>query len=257
MPTDAKPLFRLDAVRPKLSRYTLPQIVASARPKLKNWTDLLSSKAAEKMKETELLGKFIRDIFGDLLGYVGPASGKPVYTIKRESLVQVDGKFADAALGRFTLADGQGEFVLVIEGKGPRDPLDRPFAGRKRSAVEQALQYAVQLQIDWYLVTNMREFRLFHKGHDTYTYERFETSKLADDAEALRRFAFLLGAERVVPAAGASHLDALLADSRTIGRELTAGYYREYAAPGFVQPVARRQSRHRGRRLAGPHAEDS
>jgi hypothetical protein len=39
------------------------------------------------MKETELLGDFIRDVFGDLLGYAGPASGSAVYTLKRESLV--------------------------------------------------------------------------------------------------------------------------------------------------------------------------
>jgi hypothetical protein len=98
------------------------------------------------MKETELLGDFINDVFGDLLGYAGPASGSPVYTLKRESLVQVDGKFADAALGRFIVADAHADFVAVIEGKGPRDPRDRPFANRKRSAVEQALQYAVNLQ---------------------------------------------------------------------------------------------------------------
>jgi len=143
--------------------------------------------------------------------------------------VQVDGKFADAALGRFTVADAQADFVVVIEGKGPRDPLDRPFGSRKRSAVEQALQYAVNLQIDWFLVTNMPEIRLFHKGHDLFTYERFETATLANDDAALKRFAFLLGAERVVPAAGGTHLDALLADSRRIGRELTVDYYHEYA----------------------------
>ena len=40
---------------------------------------------------------------------------------------------------------------------------------------------------------------------------------------------FLLGAERVVPARGPTHLDALLADSRRIGRELTNDYYHEYA----------------------------
>src|SRR5207244_225166 len=142
--------------------------------------------------------------------YAGPASGSPIYTLKRESLVQVDGKFADAALGRFTLADGQADFVVVIEGKGPRDPLDRPFGSRKRSAVEQALQYAVNLQIDWFLVTNMKETRLFHKGHDLFTYERFETSALASDDAALKRFVFLLGAERVVPRSGETHLDALL-----------------------------------------------
>ncbi len=127
------------------------------------------------------------------------------------------------------MADGQADFLVVLEGKGPRDPLDRPFGSRKRSAVEQALQYAVQLQIDWFLVTNMSETRLYHKGHDLFTYERFETSKLAADEMALKRFAYLLGAERVVPATGGTHLDALLAESHKVGRELTAGYYHEYA----------------------------
>jgi hypothetical protein len=205
MPADAKPLFRLDALRARMSAYTMAPAVAGARPKLGNWTDLLASKRAETMKETELLGDFIRDVFGDLLGYTGPASGAPIYTIKREPIVQVDGKFADAALGRFTLADGQADFVVVIDGKGPRDPLDRPFGSCKRSAVEQALQYAVNLQLDWFLVTNMSETRLYHKGHDLFTYERFETSKLAADDMALKRFAYLLGAERVVPATGGTH----------------------------------------------------
>lgn len=241
MPVEAKPLFRPDVLRTMLPTFALPTSSASARPKLASWTDLLSSKAAEKMKETELLGDFIRDVFGDLLGYVGPASGSPVYTLKRESLVQVDGEFADAALGRFTLADGQADFVVVIEGKGPRDPLYRPFGSRKRSAVEQALQYAVNLQIDWFLVTNMRGIRLFHKGHDLFTYERFETAALANDDAALKRFAFLLGAERVVPTAGGTHLDALLADSRRIGREVTNDYYHEYA-------TLRRQTFHELRR---------
>jgi len=213
LPVEAKPLFRPDALRTKLAAFVLPTAAATARQKLANWTDLLSTKAAEKMKETELLGDFIRDVFVDLLGNVGPASGLPVYTLKRESLVQVDGKFADAALGRFTLTDAKSEFIVVIEGKGPRDPLDRPFGSRKRSAVEQALQYAVNLQIDWFHVTNMREIRLFHKGLDPFTYERFETAKLANDDAALKRFTFLLGAERVVPAAGPTHLDAIVADN--------------------------------------------
>ena len=74
----------------------------------------------------------------------------------------------------------------MIEGKDPRDPLDRPFGSRKRSAVEQALQYAVNLQIDWFLVTNMRETRLFHKGHDLFTYERFDTATLAGSPAIMR-----------------------------------------------------------------------
>src|SRR5947207_2319637 len=148
MPADAKPLFRPEALRPKLAGFTLPPSAEAARSKLADWTALLGSPGADALKETELLPSFIQDVFQDLLGYTGPAGGAPRYTLKREALVEVDGKFADAALGRFSTAGGPEQVAAVLEGKGPRDPLDRPFAGRKRSAVEQALQYAVNLRID-------------------------------------------------------------------------------------------------------------
>jgi hypothetical protein len=229
MPAVAKPLFRPEALRPKLSAFSVPAAVVAARSKLGNWTKLLATKQAETMKETELLGEFITDVFGQLLGYTGPAGGTARYTLKREATVQVDGKFADAALGGFSTADRDAEVVAVLEGKGPRDPLDRPFGSRKLSAVDQALRYAVNLVCDWYLVTNLHETRLYHKGHDQFTFERFDTATIAGDDAAFRRFVFLLGAERLVPTAGGCQLDDLLAESKRIGLELTRGFYREYA----------------------------
>src|ERR1700716_3191854 len=98
------------------------------------------------------------------------------------------------------------------------------------SGVDQALRYAVNLVCDWYLVTNLHEIRLYHKGHDQFTFERFETAVMADNDAAFRRFVFLLGAERMVPATGRCHLDELLSESKIIGRELTNDYYREYRA---------------------------
>lgn len=174
------------------------------------------------------------------LGYVPPPHTP--YTLKKEALVQVDGKFADAAFGRF--GDTGEQTVAVLEGKGPRDPLDRPFAGRKWSGVDQALMYAVQLKIDWYLVTNLKETRLYHKANDTHTFERFETSKLATDDAELARFVYLLGAERVLAPTG-NHLNAVLAESAKIGRELTNLFYAEYGAP-----LARRRL-HRHHHAAG------
>jgi methylase of polypeptide subunit release factors len=229
MPTAAKPLFRPEALRPKLSAFVVPSAAAAARIKLTHWAKLLGTKQAEAMKETELLADFITEVFGQLLGYTGPAGGAERYTLKREATVQVDGKFADAALGRFSTAGDEPETIAAVEGKGPRDPLDRPFAGRKLSAVDQALRYAVNLVCDWYLVTNLHEIRLYHKGHDQFTFERFETAALATDDAAFRRFVFLLGAERMVPAAGRCHLDDLLSESRRIGVDLTRAYYRDYA----------------------------
>ena len=118
----------------------------------------------------------------------------------REQHVEVDGKFADAALGEF--GPEKRQFLIALEGKGPRDPLDRPFAGRRMSAVDQGYRYAINLPCDWILVTNLRQVRLHYKGSDQYTYERFDTEVLARNDALLKRFIFLLGAERVVPAKG-------------------------------------------------------
>ncbi|MBY0460919.1 MAG: N-6 DNA methylase, partial [Gemmataceae bacterium] len=93
--------------------------------------------------------------------------------------------------------------------------------------MEQALLYAVQLKIDWYLVTNLKEIRLYHKANDTHTYERFELPKLAADDAEFARFVYLLGADRLLDPAG-SHLNAVLAESAKLGRELTNRFYTEY-----------------------------
>jgi hypothetical protein len=130
----------------------------------------------------------------------------------------------DAAFGRF---DSAGRTVAAaFEGADPGDPLDQPYRGRKRSAVEQAVLYAPRLKVDWYLVTNLRETRLYCKRDDTAHFERFTTAALDADEVELRRLVFLLRADRV--AAGRNHLDDLHAESKQIGRELTAGYHREY-----------------------------
>src|SRR5262249_51836012 len=152
-----------------------PSAAEDGRTKLAGWVKLLALPKAARMKETELLPDFIRDVFGAALGYSGPADGAVDYTIKRESLVEVDGKYADAALGQFSTANHSDRVLVAVEGKGPTDPLDRPFRNRPKSAAEQALLYAVNFPCDWYLVTNLNELRLYHKGHDQFTYERFET----------------------------------------------------------------------------------
>ena len=143
------------------------------------------------------------------------------------AVTQMDGEFADAVLGRFQ--KGKEQFVAVLEGKGTRDPLDRPFAGRRMSAVDQAYRYAINLPCDWIIVTSMRETRLYYKGAHQRAYERFETVRVAADEALLKRFVFLLGAERVVPAQRDCHLYELLRASETVGRELTNQFYALYA----------------------------
>jgi hypothetical protein len=228
MPAEAKPLFRPDILRTHLAPFQLPARVEAQRDKLRQWASLVASPRADHLKETELLPDFLTDFFQGLLGYRGPAESPERYTLSREKHVVVAGKYADAVLGDFQ--PGQQRFVVVVEGKGPRDPLERPHAGRPMSAVDQAYRYAINLPCDWIIVTSKRQTRLYYKGADHWTYERFDTDKLANDDAALRRFVFLLGAERVLPERGPCHLDTLRAASDQIGRELTREYYKRYAS---------------------------
>lgn len=69
---------------------------------------------------------------------------------------------------------------------------------------------------------------LDYKGADQLTYERFDVETLADNEHLLRQFVFLLGADRVVPVGGRSHLYDLLAESEKVGRDLTKKFYVQY-----------------------------
>jgi SAM-dependent methyltransferase len=249
MALESKPLFHPEVLRQQVRSFNLPERVADWQPKLQHWAELIASGRADDFKESALLPDFLTDIFCGLLGYTGPvgpadthnshnshnshlsttvpAASANTYTFSRERHVEVDGKVADAVLGRFQ--KGKEQFVAVLEGKGARDPLDHPFAGRRMSAIDQAYRYAINLPCDWIIVTSMRETRLYHKGSPQNAYECFETIRLAADPALLKRFVFLLGAERVVPEHRDCHMYELLRASETVGRELTNQFYALYA----------------------------
>ena len=241
MALESKPLFHPEVLRQQVRAFNLPERARDWQPKLQHWAGLIASGRADDFKETALLPDFLTAIFCGLLGYSGPAGGSGVaadvsrrhipreqsaptdvggyYTLSRERHVEVDGKVADAVLGRFQ--KDKEQFVAVLEGKGARDPLDHPSAGRRMSAVDQAYRYAINLPCDWIIVTSMRETRLYHKGSPQNAYECFETTRLAGEPALLKRFVFLLEAERVVPEHRDCHLYELLRASESVGRELT------------------------------------
>lgn len=227
MPLEARPLFRPDVLRAYLTKFTLPGRIEPARAKLSQWAAMLVGGGADDLNERELLPDFITDVFVGLLGYEAPPGREGQYNLSREQHVEVEGQFADAALGRFTAT--QRQFVTVVEGKGPKDPLERPHAGRRMSAVDQGYKYAVNLPCDWIILTNIHQVRLYYKGTDQQTYERFDTEQLATNEALLKKLVFLLGAERLLPPEGRSHLYDLLAASERAGRELTRDYYRSFA----------------------------
>src|SRR6266567_171161 len=115
MALESKPLFHPEVIRQQVRSFTLPERVAGWQPKLQHWAGLIASGRADDFKETALLPDFLTDIFCSLLGYTGPAEGTETFTFSRERHVEVDGKVADAVLGRFH--KDKEQFVAVLEGK--------------------------------------------------------------------------------------------------------------------------------------------
>ena len=101
MAVESKPLFHPEVMRQQVRAFTLPEHLPAWQPKLQHWADLIASGRADEFKETALLPDFLTDIFCGLLGYTGPAGKADSYTLSRERHVEVDGKVADAVLGRF------------------------------------------------------------------------------------------------------------------------------------------------------------
>lgn len=228
MPADAKPLFRPDVLHGHVKAFALPPALDALRGDLARWAELVSSGRIDRFKETELLPEFVTLFFNRVLGYRGASDGGAAWTLSHQRHVEVESEFADAVLGRFA-ADAAPRFTVAVEVKGPKDPLDRPFAGRRLSAVDQAYRYAINLPCDWLIVTSMREIRLYAKATDQHSYEAFATEQVARDEATLARFVFLLGADRVVPESGRCHLADLAEESERVGRELTRTFYDAYA----------------------------
>jgi hypothetical protein len=148
MALESKPLFHPEVIRQQVRSFSLPEQLAQWQPKIHHWAGLIASGRADDFKETALLPDFLTDIFCGLLGYAGPAGAADTFTFSRERHVEVDGEVADAVLGRFQ--KDKEEFLAVLEGKGSRDPLDRPFGGRRMSAVDQAYRYAItEIDLMW------------------------------------------------------------------------------------------------------------
>src|SRR5436305_12884697 len=126
MALESKPLFHPEVIRQQVRSFNLPETVAVWQIKLQHWAALIASGRADDFKETALLPDFLTDIFCGLLGYTGPvgafhnshishASHLPAadtFTFSRERHVEVDGKVADAVLGRFR--KDKEEFVAVL-----------------------------------------------------------------------------------------------------------------------------------------------
>ncbi|MFM2044553.1 MAG: Modification methylase PaeR7I [Pseudomonadota bacterium] len=229
MAIDIKPLFPRHVVTAAMGGFSIADAdIAAAQAVFAKWADLTQPGMSE-LKESQHLPTFLNEVFKEVLGYREVQPGKVAYSMLHQPKViaPVDSEFADAALGRFLEGD-INRIQAVVEGKGSRDPLDRRFRNRNMSAVQQAYQYAINAPCAWIIVTNMTEIRLYHKGDDQRTYERFTTEQLAVNVRELRRFLFLLGAQRLAPEHGECHLNTLRRAAVEAQQEVSREFYGQY-----------------------------
>ncbi len=169
--------------------------ISAAHAVLVKWADLETGGTLGKLKETQMQGDFLAEVFGDALGYAGPIDGASDW--QRLQHQSFGGDTPDAILGRF----GPGLDVCplaVVELKGPKVHLDRDRSGG-RTAVDQCWHYLNNTppECRWGIVSNYVSFRLYERNSTKRKYEHFTLQSLRDPAE-FRRFYVLFQREGLI-----------------------------------------------------------
>lgn len=187
---------------------------------LKEWSELIRSGRITGLKETALHGDFKAKIVEGVLGYVS-AVESPDHTVTSEQSI-LSGS-VDLALGHF--GPQRSQILAPFELKGARTKdLDAIMPGRAKSPVQQAWEYATNAPgVEWVVVSNYVELRLYGFGEGTQAYERFELARLTEPAQ-YARFMLLLGAENLLSGRTAE----LLKESRREDKDITDALYLDY-----------------------------
>jgi len=192
---------------------------ARAHEIVKRWADLETEGHLAK-KETALDADFLRQVFGEALGYKAATESPDEYQLQRNFTVPGGGT-ADGALGNFS-PDAEASPLVVIELKGPRVNLDRDkFNGR--TPVQQCWDYLNALpDCPWGIVSNFVTIRLYHRQKTQHAYEEFRLQDLRDE-KRFRQFYCLFergGLVRPRPGFGLRALELL---ERTENRQREVG----------------------------------
>jgi hypothetical protein len=212
------------------------------------------SRLSETQLESGLLNKFFRELWG----YVGSGEtpGKDYTLSPRHAIAgaSVNGNtgIADLALGCFggpSLAVPQ----VLAEFKDVRSGLDAPQRrkGTSRTPVKQMFDYLrcafdrtdprSPLRPTWGIVTDMNEFRLYHRALGEAQYQRFvirtrsgdDVVSLLDDSEQGRAqrflFSLILHQNMMISAADKPMLEQLLEQQWVQEKDLERDFYQQYS----------------------------
>ncbi|NLF16921.1 MAG: N-6 DNA methylase, partial [Lentisphaerae bacterium] len=226
MPELFKPLFNPNLLRSRTCHH-LPAFTPAQMEQVANWARTARDPAFRAEKEKPFQGQFLTDIFGGVLGYVLPAGHLDAYNLKAESASSETkgGKTPDARLG--FIGYGRDVTRVVVELKPPAADLDAKQSGHGNlTPVEQAFGYLAKFDdCRWVVVSNFVTLRLYSKSRGQAYAIEFALAEL-DQPDALRRFHFLLGRDRLLAEPPLrSVVDSLLEDSTHREQQITRDFY--------------------------------
>lgn len=212
-------------INPRIMKQALtaPQAIPAGQlDAARLWAASIRDQSIHRQTESQIEGRFQHGILETVLGYkpfgeAGPQTYKPKQAMGRG--------IADIALGDFS-----GEFPKIVaplelKGADTRD-LDAPMAGRNKTPVQQAWEYANAVAgAKWVLISNMLEIRLYAFGEGQQDYERIDLAQL-DEPEEFARAQLLLSAESLL----GTKLSDLLRESKLADKELSNALYADYHA---------------------------
>ncbi len=200
-----------------------------AYEKVKAWWDQ-ARKGRLDGKETSLDDAFLRQVFGEALGYRGITESTESYERERQFTVPGVGP-CDGALGRFPPPVPENVRV-VMELKDSGTHLDRDRSGG-RTAVQQLWDYlnAMPESCPWGIVSNFTTIRLYHRRRGSQAYEQFTMREIVDDRSVFDRFYAIFESRGLVRPflAGPPRADLLLDRTRQQQREVGDELYELYS----------------------------
>ena len=192
---------------------------------INQWLKLVRSQSFITTKETALLGGFLNDIFGTLLGYTTQTQNPELWNLNHEQVTSIDSKFADGALG--FISKESSTIRAVIELKDPRTNLDEKQHrfNDLRTPVEQAFSYQHKIgrECRWVIVSNFREIRLYHASSST-EYEIFYIDEL-DNSANLKKFYYLMNFENLVSLGSESVIDSIYKTNQQDEQDISKQFY--------------------------------
>jgi len=230
MPNAVDHIFNKKTLDTAISKFQFPhgEELSAKIEILSKWKEFIESQDVFKEKETSIDGRFLQNLFSDVLGYKFRIDSPSEWTMRHEQTSQFDATSADGVLG---FMDAKGEDIrVVIELKGATVNLDakqqrKGFAG---TPVEQAFGYVPKSgkNCKWVIVSNYIELRFYH--HSTMIeYETFKIADLVEENE-FKRFYYLLCNENLISKSHESQIDGLYTQNEAEQERISKQFYKEY-----------------------------